>query len=170
MKRLIVGLYAVPALLVIGASVQLMEPSIVILCGVLACALTVVTTCTLLGFALHKGQRPWPVLAGAIACLALIVSVATVHWPFRAAYLLSRPSLDWLAREVDAGERLVTPTRVGLFTIVQAEVRPDGIVCLWVDQNPGGKTGFVRCEPDHVPFNLWSMVSLDDHWQFISED
>jgi hypothetical protein len=28
----------------------------------------------------------------------------------------------------------------------------------------------VQCAPDHVPFNLWSMISLDDRWQFIAED
>src|SRR5262249_32507588 len=142
----------------------------VILCGGLACAMTVVTTCSLLGFARARGRRLWPVLAGAIVCLAFIASVMIAHWPLRVAYVLSRPSLDGLAQDVQAGQRLARPTRVGLFRVVQAEVRRDGIVCLWVDRNPAGKAGFVRCGPDHVPFNLWSMVRLDDRWQFIAED
>lgn len=170
MKRLIIALYAIPALFAIGASLTLMERVIVTLCGVLACAVTVVITCTLLGFAHSKRQPLWPVLAGAIACLAFLASVVTVHWPLRAAYFMSRPSLDRLARDVRAGHRLAGPARVGLFIINQAEVSRHGIVCLWVDPNPSGKTGFVQCGPDYVPFNLWSMVHLDDRWQFIAED
>jgi hypothetical protein len=88
----------------------------------------------------------------------------------RAAYLLSRPTLDRVAEDVRAGQHVTRPTRVGLFTIVEAEVNRHGIVCLWVDPNPTGKTGFVQCGPDYVPFNLWSMVRLDDRWQFIAED
>jgi hypothetical protein len=88
----------------------------------------------------------------------------------RAAYFLSRPSLDSLADDVRAGQPFVGRVRAGAFTIVEGEVSRAGIVCLWVDRDRCGKTGFVRCPPDHVPFNLWSMVSLDERWQFIAED
>jgi hypothetical protein len=147
-----------------------MEQSMVVLCGALAGALAFATTGLLLGLARSRGRPFWPILASAIVCLALIASVVSLHWPLRAAYVLSRPSLDRVAQEVHAGQQWAGPTRVGLFTVVQVEVRRDGIVCLWVDDDPGGKTGFVRCGPDHVPFNLWSKVSLDDRWQFIAED
>jgi hypothetical protein len=136
----------------------------------LSFGVTVVITCSLLGFTCSKRQRLWPVIVAAATCLAIIASVVTVHWPLRARYVLSRSSLDQLAQNVRAGEPLVGPTRVGLFTIVEAEVNRHGIVCLWTDTNPSGKTGFVQCRPDYVPFNLWSMVSLDECWQFISED
>src|SRR3984957_8095895 len=106
MKPLIVGLYAVPSLLVIGASVALMEQSTVVLSGVLSCALTVVMTCSLLGFARNKGRRLWPILAGAITCLLLVASVVTIHWPLSIRYLLSRTSLDRVAQNVRAGQPL----------------------------------------------------------------
>lgn len=170
MKQLIVGLYAIPVLLVIGASAAPMEQKIVILCGALTCAVTLVITCLLLGLHRSKQQRPWPVLVGAATCLAIIASVMTVHWPLRGGYYLSRASLDQLAQNVRAGQPFVGPSRIGLFTIVEAEISQHGIVCLWVNADPSGKTGFVQCNPDYVPFNLWSMVSLDDRWQFISED
>lgn len=170
MKRLIIGLYAIPVLLIIGASVAPMEQNSVILAGALACTMTSVITCVLLGLARSKKHRPRLVLAGAVICLALIASVTTTHWPLMAGYLLSRASLDQLAQDVRAGQPFEGPKRVGLFTVVEAEMNQHGIVCLWVNADPKGKTGFVQCGPDHIPFNLWSMVSLDDRWQFISED
>jgi hypothetical protein len=170
MKRLILGLNAAPSLLVIGASLTPKEQTSVLLGGVVASAVTVVATSWLLGFARRKQERLWPVLGAGTVCLAVIASVVIFHWPLRAAYSLSRSALDGVARDVRAGQRVVSPTRVGLFTIVEAEVSRHGIVCLWVDPHPAGKTGFVQCGPDHVPFNLWSMVCLDDRWQFIAED
>jgi hypothetical protein len=170
MKRLIVGLYAAPTLLVIAASVVRMEESSVILCGVLSFTLAVALTFPLWGFARCKRQQLWPVFVAAATCLVVIASVVTLHWPLRARYILSRPALDQLAQDVRAGKVFVGPRRIGLFTIVEAEVNRHGIVCLWIDANPTGKTGLVQCTPDYVPFNLWSMVNLDQRWQFIAED
>jgi hypothetical protein len=169
MKRLIFGLYSIPALLAIGASLLLMEGSIVLLCALLACGLVVVMACPLFGFARWRGERLWPVLAGAILCLPLIASVAIWHWPLRVAWLLSRSGLERLAEDVRAGRPLPRRTRVGLFTIVEAEAR-QGIICLWVDPDPGGKLGFVQCPPGRLPGNLWSMVRMDENWLFIQED
>lgn len=170
MMRLIIGLYAIPALLVIVASVTLLEPISVFLVGVLAGTVTVVMTGALMRVAYSNKHSLWPVVAGATACLACIASVTTIHWPLRVAFYFSQSSLNQLAEDVRAGQSLMTPARVGLFTIVETQVSRHGIVCFWVDANPGGKTGFVQCGPDHVPFNLWSMLSLNDRWQFVSED
>lgn len=168
--RLIVAFCTVPALFTIGVSLTVRERVIVTLCGILACTVTIAVFFPLLGSARSRGRRSWPVFGGAIASLALIASVVTMHWPLRASYLLSRPALDQLARDVQAGQPLPGPTRVGLFTIKQVEVSRQGIVCLWVDLNPAGKEGLVQCGPAHPPFNLWSMISLDDRWQYIAED
>ncbi len=170
MKRWIIGLYAIPAVLAVGASLTFMEESVVILCGALAFLAAVVMTGALVGFARSRRYRVWPVLAAGAACLALVVSVPYAHWPLRIAYLLSRASLDRLAREACAGRPVAGPAQAGLFRVQQVEVSRHGVVCLWVDTNPAGRTGFVQCDPAHVPFNLWSMISLDDRWQFISED
>ena len=69
-----------------------------------------------------------------------------------------------------SGENLPMPQRAGIFTIRKAELSRDRIVCLWIAPNSGGNTGFVQCGQDYVPFNLWSLVKLDDRWQFITED
>ena len=82
---------------------------------------------------------------------------------------MSRGAFDAIAQRVRAGEQ-VKPQRVGLVVIRKAQVYHNGIVCLWTGLKPSGYTGFVRCGPDYVPFNLWSMVRLDARWQFISED
>src|SRR4051812_19991815 len=113
MKRLIFSVYAVPALLVIGASLLPMEKVVVFLCGLLACAVTATITCPFVVFVRSKGQRCGPVLVGAVTCLAVIASVMTGHWPLRAAYFLSRPSLDRLAEDMRTGHPFAVPTRVG---------------------------------------------------------
>ena len=78
--------------------------------------------------------------------------------------------LTLLHQRVRTGEHIATPLRAGLFTIRSAYLSHDGIVCLWTHPHPGGSTGFVQCRRNYVPFNLWSIVRLDDRWQFISED
>lgn len=170
MKWFIIPLTTFPALLVIGVSLTLMERVTVILCGVLACVVSAVLTCGLLAWAYSKGQRLWPLVVSSLACLALILSVVTTHWPVRAAYLVSRPSLDRLARDVRGGRQILAPTQAGLFTIRHAEMSQQGMVCLWVDPNPAGKMGFVQCRPDSLSFNLWSRIHLDNRWQLIAED
>src|SRR5205807_2528160 len=97
-------------------------------------------------------------------------SVAFSQWPLRVSYALSRPSFDALAKHVRAGDPIYVPRRAGLFAIRKAEISYSGVICLWTTVNPGGNTGFVQCGPDHIPLNLWSSISLDNQWQFISED
>lgn len=109
-------------------------------------------------------------VTNALICVAIVISVAIWHWPLRACYGWSRSAFDSFAERVRAGERLRMPQRIGLFTIEKAEVSSDGIVCLWTMPDPAGSTGFVQCRQNYIPFNLWSVVRLDDRWQFISED
>jgi hypothetical protein len=109
-------------------------------------------------------------VGAALTCIAVIISVAIWHWPLRASYSWSQNAFDSFAERVRAGQDLRMPQRVGFFKIEKALVSRDGIVCLWTMPNPAGSTGFVQCRRDHIPFNLWSVVKLDDQWQFISED
>jgi hypothetical protein len=110
------------------------------------------------------------VLVAPVVCLSIIISVAATHWPLRVTYVLSRDAFDSLAQRVRAGEHIATPVRAGFFTVRRAELSHHGIVCLWTYPHPAGSTGFVQCRRDYVPFNLWSLIRLDDRWQFISED
>jgi len=103
-----------------------------------------------------------------LAILLLLTSYT--QWPMHVAFCLNRSSLDALSQRVLSGEKIATPVQAGTFRIASAELSPQGIVCLWTTPNPGGNTGFVQTPPGHVPFNLWSMTSLDAQWQFITED
>ena len=105
------------------------------------------------------------------ACLSLILSVGVTCWPLRVSFALSRNAFEAVALRVRSGERVSTPSRIGLFRIRQAELSNGGVVCLWTDLDPAGHTGFVQCDQDKaVKFNLWSIIPLEDRWQFISED
>ncbi len=114
-------------------------------------------------------QRIVYALTPLVLALLLLLTSYT-QWPMHAAFALNRSSLDALSQRVLAGEKIATPVQAGTFRIAKAELSHHGIVCLWTAPNPGGNTGFVQTPPDNVPFNLWSMTSLDAQWQFISED
>ena len=131
---------------------------------------TIIVGSLLVGYRRHTQRRALLALAAPILALAVIISVAATHWPLRVAYSLSRGSFDAVAQRIRNGERVTMPLQAGLFAIQRAELSHHGIVCLWTRPQPGGSTGFVQCRRDCVPFSLWSMVRLDDGWQFISED
>jgi hypothetical protein len=142
--------------------------AVVLLAIVLGLAIIIVGS-LLIGYRRHTQRRTLPAFIAPVLALGIIASVAATHWPLRVSYSVSRGAFDSIAQRVRAGEQ-VKPQRVGLVMIRKAEVYHNGIVCLWTGLNPSGKTGFVQCGPDDVPFNLWSMVRLDARWQFISED
>jgi len=115
-------------------------------------------------------SRQASIFAGFV-CVIILVSVSLTHWPLRFAYRLSRPSFDQIARSLQGGRKFEKPLRAGFFFIEKAEIYDlNGKVCLWTNIDPAGRTGFTQCPPDDVQFNLWSMIELDDDWQFVSED
>jgi hypothetical protein len=115
-------------------------------------------------------QRPWPLLAATLASTGIIVSVLMMHWPLRLAFAISRPDLDALASDVRFGHIPAQPRWVGLFKIVATEVLDDGAVCLWTRDHACGCDGFVEIRSGDIPFSVWSQVTLDKRWQFISQD
>jgi hypothetical protein len=117
-----------------------------------------------------RKQRSAVVLAVGGVLTVMLLSTFGTYWPLHASFLLAHQRLEELAARVGAGKTVTLPTRAGPFQIRAAEIHESGIVCLWTDLAPSGKTGFVRTAPDHVPFNLWSHVPLDERWQYISED
>lgn len=160
-RRYLLIIVLAPSLLAILASLWPFEAtSIALTCIVLA----IITV-----FALSFVQSRSGFLAG-ITTLAILLSVATLHWPLRAAYFLSRPSFDQVATQVRAGNPPKQAQWIGLFHIRKAEIYHNGIVCLWTDDDPAGPTGFVQYSSEQLPFNLWSHIPLDHSWQFISED
>jgi hypothetical protein len=142
----------------------------VVLLAIVLSAAAIIVSFLLVGYRRYTKQPVLPVFIAPVACLSIIISVAVTYWPIRATYALSRDAFDSLAERVRAGEQITMPVRAGFFTVRTAELSHQGIVCLWTVPDPAGNTGFVQCRRDYVPFNLWSLIRLDDRWQFISED
>lgn len=157
----------IPGLLAIAtalATIWIGERVQVIMTCVIA-AMAIVISGALLLNTRRIGFVPSPLLA-----LAVVISIALTNWPLRVAHRFSESSLNAIADRVQNGGHLDAPERAGAFVIAKAEISSEGIVRLWTRVADRGNTGFVRTSADHLPINLWSRISLGDHWQFIAED
>jgi hypothetical protein len=166
------GAIVIYGLLVIATgvvSLLLMEDTLVFFSSIVASAAALASSPVFL-FAARRSRRALAlILAGLVLCLGGIASIAWWDWPLRLAFRAAESSLEETATAAHGGESLADE-RVGLFLIRRAEVGPRGIVCLWLDLDPAGRTGLVQTSPDDLPFNLWSVISLSDRWQLIAED
>lgn len=167
--KIIARACTVVILLPITVSAIWLEDSIVFLASLAAGALAVVAAIV----TVVVGRRSRKIVAAALCALPLslagITSVAIWNWPLRLAFIISQPALEELAADVTNG-RVITNKRAGLFFIQRAELVRAGIPCLWVDTDPAARTGFVETRTAVLPFNLWSVISLSEQWQLISED
>jgi hypothetical protein len=163
----LLGLLALAAVLISATGG---EPVSVVLLAIVLSMAAIIVGSLLIGYRRHTQRRVLPALITPVLSLTIVISVAATHWPLRVSYTLSRSAFDALAARVLSGEHITTPVRTGVFSIQRAELSHQGIVCLWTHPDPAGSTGFVKCRRDYVPFNLWSIVRLDNRWQFISED
>ena len=167
--------FAAAALFLIGVSVTGAEKSSVVLWAFTVPFIAAAALCLLwkrIGMHRCRSLRArWLTGLLGLACVGVFVSVPLTHWPFRLAFHLSRPAFDAVAASLESGAQFRQPMRVGFFTIQKAEIYAmNGRICLWTDLDPAGKTGFTQCPPRDVPFNLWSMIELDQAWQYVSED
>ena len=150
-----------PVAAMVAASPWFVEPILMQILGVVLCVCVFIAIL----FALTLRMS----LVGTTV-IAIVLSIVLTNWPMRAAFAISRPTFDQIANDVRMGNELDTPFWAGLFRIRKAEVYYNNVVCLWTHQNPAGKSGFVQCPPENPPFNLWSHITLDASWQFITED
>lgn len=115
-----------------------------------------------------KGIR----LAVAAGLSVAILSIAFTNWPLTATFRYSQAEFEALANQVETSRRVVNvPTHCGIFQIKKAEM-VRGIPCFWLDLDPAGRTGFVRCSPTNAGlyFNLWSKTRMSSDWTYIKED
>ncbi|MCX6345146.1 MAG: hypothetical protein NT018_08725, partial [Armatimonadetes bacterium] len=93
-------------------------------------------------------------------------------WPMRLSFALTEGAINTIADRLEKRQSVASPFQLGLLRIKRAEISSKGVVCLWTDMNPGGRSGFVKTSATKVDsqFNLWSKFTLDKDWQFISED
>lgn len=124
------------------------------------------------------GERSLPGRGRSLRCaIVAAVSIAPITmlftlWPFRLAFLVSRPSLERLADRVAAGAPVSTPVWAGPFRIVGSAVDPTtGGVGLITDPDPSGRKGFQRSGPSGGPFyNLFFDLQLTEKWKYADED
>ncbi len=105
-----------------------------------------------------------------LAPTIVFVVLSCSHWPLKLAFHFYEDEFEAIARSLENGEVLQTPTRVGPFRIQEVGRRSDGAVpYLDVRGRKGEIVGFVR-HPLGEGFNLWSCITLTDNWSFIAED
>ena len=119
----------------------------------------------------------WPLV---LVLTLLPLSMLLTFWPFRLAFLASRPALDRLADRVEAGQPVTSPEWAGLFRVVASAVDPSsGNVGLIMDPAPSGRSGFVRVSVgpgmtaarSSSPFaNLNFDLQLPERWWYECED
>jgi hypothetical protein len=111
-----------------------------------------------------------------VVCLVPMTMIANL-WPLRLAFLLSRPALNAMADRVAAGKPVVEQEQAGWYEVVRSNFDPlTGEVALIIDDDPAGRSGFLRLAPGHssqqsalftnLNFNLY----LDDRWRYQNED
>ena len=139
-------------LLCFGASMA-GSPSIVIIFGALPC---LIGTAVVFGFGaawcfasardLKLSRRSLVLRWTVVAVISIApVTMLFTHWPFRLAFLVSRPALERLADEVGGGAPVTMPRCAGMFVIVGSAVDPKtGNVGLITDPNSSGRSGFER--------------------------
>lgn len=169
MNRTILRCYALLGLSTIVVSFVAMEQTAVVLATIAGVIFSFVVAASAATRALYRGKPVGNIIGAFLVTVLILGSVGASHWPLRVAYVVSRPALERAAAEVRLGHPF-EHRRVGLIEIRRAEISRTGVVCLWTDTNPSGRTGFVQTPPYNIPFNLWSVTSLDQRWQFISED
>ena len=166
----ILSMMVLLTLVTIGLSMSACEESRMLIVAVVAGVGVVIASIVWVADRMHHQEPMLLSLLVPVLFLGTIISVGDTEWPLRLAYSLSRAKMDAVAAELRAGTTQPGPRWIGMFQIESAEVNSFGVVCFWTRVAYGGNTGFVQCPPDHVRFNLWSIIRLDDHWQFISED
>jgi hypothetical protein len=125
-------------------------------------------------------RSPWLAWPLVLVVALLPLSMLVTFWPFRLAFLASRPAMDRLADRVGAGHAVTGPEWAGLFRVVSSVVDPStGDVGLVVAPDPSGRCGFVRVElSPGVPVersngtfsNLNFDLQLSERWWYECED
>ncbi len=128
----------------------------------------------------HAVRRRLPFISSALVIVVAIMPAVTIStlWPLHLTFLAFRPSLERLADRVEAGHMIVSPHWVGPFRLSESAVGSDlKTVGLFIDPNPGGRTGFVRVHsetPEVHRFDLLigtdTNVELGRGWSYRQDD
>jgi hypothetical protein len=159
--------------------------TLVVVLGVLPCLIGTAVVFAF-GAAWCAASAPGVTISGHSRALRLavvaIISIAPLtmlltRWPFRLAFLVSRPALERLADQVVAGAPVTSPRWAGVFVIVGSAIDPNtGNVGLLTHPDSSGRSGFERYGARGSRgaagafYNFWSVTELDANWRFAEED
>jgi hypothetical protein len=113
------------------------------------------------------GARPGPARA-TWPCIISVLVMASVltEWPVKAAFLISRPSLERAAHELAGGQPIATPAWVGVIRVRKVITLASGVIGFETSQG----NVFVS-PPSAAPlFNVWSVVPLSQRWAYVATD
>jgi hypothetical protein len=115
-----------------------------------------------------------------IVLAALPLTMVFTPWPFRLAFLASKPAHNRLADRVAVGQAPRRQVSAGLFMVVGSIIDPaSGNIGLIIDSDPSGRSGFVRFgrgfnmpqERRYGPFyNLDLDLDMYDGWAYQTVD
>jgi len=128
----------------------------------------------------NEAPRKSPLRSWALVIVLAILPVVTIStlWPLHLAFLAFRPSLERMADRVEAGHMIVSPHWIGPFRLSESAVDSDlKTVGLFIDPNPGGRTGLIRVHSrtqEAHPFALLigtdTNVELGWGWSYRQDD
>jgi hypothetical protein len=123
-------------------------------------------------------RSPWVSWPSVLVLAMMPGIVLATLWPLHLAFLVYRSSLESLADRVESGHSISAPLWVGPFRFAASGLDPDSrTVGLFIDPNPGGRTGFVRLhagteETDRFPllFGTDTNLELGRSWSYRQDD
>lgn len=158
---------AIALLMAIVISIVVIEDTSVIL---ICLAVALVGLATAAVRSIHAKESRLHAIGLTLAPVVIFVVVAWSHLPLRLAFRVLRPQFDEAALQIQASNPPDAPFWIGPFRIKMAGRRGDsGTPYLASNEDTWEINGFVR-HPDGHGFNLWSCITLDDAWSYISED
>lgn len=153
-------------LAVIASLVVIEDTGILLLCF----AVALVGIATAIVQCIHAKHSRVRALGATLAPVMIFVAIAWSHLPLRLTFRMLRPKFEQAASQIESGNPPSTPFWIGPFRIKMAGRRGDsGTPYLASNEETSEINGFVR-HPDGHGFNLWSCITLDDAWSYITED
>jgi hypothetical protein len=128
----------------------------------------------------NAASRKSPSISLALVIVMAILPAVTIStlWPLHLAFLAFRPSLERLADRVEGGQMIVSPHWIGPFRLSESAVDSDlTTVGLFIDPNPGGRSGFVRAHSQTLETHHFGLligtdtnVELGWGWSYRQDD
>lgn len=107
-----------------------------------------------------------------VALLALFISIIWTEWPLWITFAFHRSAMNELADQAMAGENVILPQRVGVFSFHNIKQLENGNVGFQLTGGAWGGFFLVRCVPDvQYVWDWWDwQTNLGGGWYHVYED